>query len=134
MSCTAATGLRTGVSEAAYENFGLKAREYTLRKLVYAEIRDVHGIKSAAAQQLIKKVTDACTTLRGNIKAGNLGKEGSKRGRRRSPSRSCSVWTRRRRTTTAPSGRWSSANGGGLKRSGRGVRRLLRVSPCVVPG
>ncbi|MFF4606249.1 RNA-guided endonuclease InsQ/TnpB family protein [Streptomyces sp. NPDC001339] len=66
------------VSEVAYATYRLKAREYALRKLVYTELRE-RGIKSAAAQQLIKKVVDAYTTLRANIKAGNLGPEGSKR-------------------------------------------------------
>jgi putative transposase len=69
------------VSEVAYEHYGIKAREYALRKRVYSQIRE-HGVKSAAAQQLIKKVTDAYTTLRANIKAGNLGPEGSKRRRK----------------------------------------------------
>ncbi|MFC3999267.1 RNA-guided endonuclease InsQ/TnpB family protein [Nocardiopsis sediminis] len=66
------------VSWVAFEHFGLKVREYALRKLVYAGLRE-RGIKSAAAQQLIKKVTHAYTTLRANIRAGNFGKEGSKR-------------------------------------------------------
>jgi hypothetical protein len=48
---------------------------------VYAGLRE-RGIKSAAAQQLIKKVVDAYTTLRVNVKAGNLGKESSKRRRK----------------------------------------------------
>src|SRR5690349_6153068 len=64
------------VSEVAFTTGTM--REYTLRKLVYAGLRE-RGIKSAAAQQLIKKVTDAYTTLKANIKAGNLGKKGSKR-------------------------------------------------------
>jgi IS605 OrfB family transposase len=69
------------VSEVAYEHYGLNAREYALRKLVYTELRQ-RGVKSAAAQQLIKKVVDGYTTLRANIKAGNLGREGSKRRRK----------------------------------------------------
>jgi putative transposase len=64
------------VSAVAFETGTM--REYALRKLVYAELRD-RGIKSAAAQQLIKKVVDAYTTLRANIRAGNLGEKGSKR-------------------------------------------------------
>ncbi|WP_329258384.1 transposase [Actinoallomurus sp. NBC_01490] len=69
------------VSEVAYEHFGLTVREHALRKLVYAGLRE-RGIKSAAAQQLIKKVVDAYTTLRANIKAGNLGPGNSKRRRK----------------------------------------------------
>lgn len=64
------------VSETAFATRTM--HEYALRKLVYAELRE-RGIKSAAAQQLIKKTVDAYTTLRATIKAGNLGKEGSKR-------------------------------------------------------
>jgi len=64
------------VSSVAFETG--TTREYALRKLVYAGLRE-RGVKSVAAQQLIKKVVDAYTALRANIKAGNLGKEGSKR-------------------------------------------------------
>lgn len=69
------------VSEVAYANYGLKGREYALRRLVYAGLRE-RGIKSAASQQLIKKVVDAYTALRANIKTGNLGAEGSERRRK----------------------------------------------------
>ncbi|MGG2462386.1 RNA-guided endonuclease InsQ/TnpB family protein [Streptomyces sp. RGM 3693] len=63
------------VSEVAFVNGTM--REYALRKLVYAELRE-RGIKSAAAQQLIRRVVDAYATLRANIRAGNLGKKDSK--------------------------------------------------------
>ncbi|MGI5286981.1 RNA-guided endonuclease InsQ/TnpB family protein [Nonomuraea polychroma] len=69
------------VSEVAYEYYGLNPREYAVRKLVYAELRE-RGVKSAAAQQLIKHVVDAYATLRANIHAGNLGPERSKRRRK----------------------------------------------------
>ncbi|MFI0453248.1 RNA-guided endonuclease InsQ/TnpB family protein [Actinomadura sp. 6N118] len=78
------TGCNDGanwVSAVAFEHFGLKAREYALRKLTYARLRE-EGLKSAAAQQVIAKVTDAYASLRGNIKAGNLGRPGSKRRRK----------------------------------------------------
>jgi putative transposase len=69
------------VSQVAFENFGIWAREYALRKLVYAGLRE-RGVKSAAAQQLITKVVDAYTSLRGNIRNGNLGGPESKRRRK----------------------------------------------------
>ncbi|MBB4930190.1 hypothetical protein F4561_001010 [Lipingzhangella halophila] len=73
------TGCNDGanyVSTVAFETGTM--REYALRKLVYAELRE-RGIKSAAAQRLIKKTVDAYTTLRANIRAGNFGRPGAKR-------------------------------------------------------
>jgi hypothetical protein len=51
-----------------------------LRKLTYAEVRSA-GIGSQAAQHVVKKVADAYTTLRANVRAGNYGQPGSKRRR-----------------------------------------------------
>ncbi|MFE9045682.1 RNA-guided endonuclease InsQ/TnpB family protein [Streptomyces sp. NPDC007818] len=56
-------------------------REYELRKHTYAELR-TRGLGAQAAQHVIKKARDAYTTLKVNIKAGNLGKLGSKRRRK----------------------------------------------------
>ncbi|MEU5848572.1 RNA-guided endonuclease InsQ/TnpB family protein [Saccharopolyspora shandongensis] len=56
-------------------------REYELRKHTYTELKS-QGLGAQAAQHVIKKVRDAYTTLKANIKAGNLGKEGSKRRRK----------------------------------------------------
>ncbi|MFG2847023.1 RNA-guided endonuclease InsQ/TnpB family protein [Kitasatospora sp. NPDC048296] len=53
-------------------------REYELRKHTYAELK-ARGLGAQAAQHVIKKVRDAYTTLKANIRAGNLGKPGSKR-------------------------------------------------------
>ncbi|MEV7404897.1 transposase [Streptomyces sp. NPDC091267] len=53
-------------------------REYALRKHAYAELK-ASGLGAQAAQHTIKKVRDAYTTLKANIRAGNLGKPGSKR-------------------------------------------------------
>jgi IS605 OrfB family transposase len=53
-------------------------REYELRKHTYAELKG-RGLGAQAAQHVIKKVRDACTTLAANLRAGNLGKPGSKR-------------------------------------------------------
>ncbi|MEU5069143.1 transposase [Streptomyces virginiae] len=53
-------------------------REYELRKHTYAELK-AQGLGAQAAQHVIKKTRDAYTTLKANIKAGNLGKPGSKR-------------------------------------------------------
>ncbi|MEO3859128.1 hypothetical protein [Acrocarpospora sp. B8E8] len=54
-------------------------RHYDLRKRVYGQVREEFGVAAQAAQHVIKKVADAYTTLRANIRAGNLGEAGSKR-------------------------------------------------------
>lgn len=64
------------VSAVAFEQ-GVP-REYELRKHTYAELKS-RGLGAQAAQHTIKKVRDAYTALKGNIRAGNLGKPGSKR-------------------------------------------------------
>ncbi|MFJ9543257.1 RNA-guided endonuclease InsQ/TnpB family protein [Streptomyces sp. NPDC101225] len=56
-------------------------REYELRKHTYPRLT-AEGLGAQAAQNTIKKVRDAYTTLKANIRAGNLGKEGSKRRRK----------------------------------------------------
>ncbi len=56
-------------------------REYALRKHTYAELK-ARGLGAQAAQHTIKKVRDAYTTLRANLRAGNLGRPGSKRRRK----------------------------------------------------
>ncbi|MFF8413523.1 RNA-guided endonuclease InsQ/TnpB family protein [Streptomyces omiyaensis] len=53
-------------------------REYELRKHTYAELK-TRGLGAQAAQHVIKKTRDAYTTLKANIRAGNLGKPGSRR-------------------------------------------------------
>lgn len=68
--------LATWVSEVAFVND--VPREYELRKHTYAHLK-AQGLGAQAAQHVIKKVRDAYTTLKANIRAGNLGKEGSKR-------------------------------------------------------
>src|SRR6478672_4089813 len=64
------------VSQAAFER-GVP-REYELRKHTYAELK-ARGLGAQAAQHVIKKTRDAYTTLSANLRAGNLGKPGSKR-------------------------------------------------------
>jgi putative transposase len=64
------------VSEVAFAR-GVP-REYELRKHTYAELKAA-GLGAQAAQHTIKKVVDAYTTLRANLRAGNLGRPGSKR-------------------------------------------------------
>lgn len=64
------------VSVVAFEH-GVP-REYELRKHTYAELK-ASGLGAQAAQHTIKKVGDAYTALKANIKAGNLGKPGSRR-------------------------------------------------------
>ncbi|MGP4092741.1 RNA-guided endonuclease InsQ/TnpB family protein, partial [Streptomyces sp. KR55] len=68
------------VSATGFEHFGLKASVRELRKLCYGELK-ARGFGAQAAQHIIKRVADAYTTLRANIRAGNLGPEGSKRRR-----------------------------------------------------
>ncbi|USX50393.1 transposase [Lentzea sp. HUAS12] len=53
-------------------------REYALRKHTYAELK-ARGLGAQAAQHVIKKVADAYAALHAAIRAGNLGKPGSKR-------------------------------------------------------
>jgi len=53
-------------------------REYELRKHTYAELKDC-GLGAQTAQHTIKKVCDAYRSLRANLRAGNLGKPGSRR-------------------------------------------------------
>ena len=61
------------VSAVAFEH-GVP-REYELRKHTYADLKS-RGLGAQAAQHAIKKVRDAYTTLKANIRAGNLGKTG----------------------------------------------------------
>ncbi|MBT2676489.1 transposase [Streptomyces sp. ISL-14] len=72
----------TWVSEVAFECGEFK--NFALRKHVYGEIRSRWALGAQAAQHTIKKTCDAYTTLKANLKAGNLGKPGSKRYRRAS--------------------------------------------------
>lgn len=53
-------------------------RNYDLRKITYADVRDL-GLGSQIAQHVIEKVADAYTTLRANLRNGRYGKPGSKR-------------------------------------------------------
>ncbi len=50
-----------------------------LQDAVYHRIKADFGLGAQAAVRTVKKVCDAYATLKGNIKAGNLGPEGSKR-------------------------------------------------------
>ncbi|GAB1823811.1 hypothetical protein HerbRD11066_69750 [Herbidospora sp. RD11066] len=54
-------------------------RHYDLRKLTYGTVREEFGLAAQASQHAIKKVADAYTALKGNLRAGNLGPEGSPR-------------------------------------------------------
>ncbi|WP_328768851.1 RNA-guided endonuclease InsQ/TnpB family protein [Streptomyces sp. NBC_00286] len=55
---------------------------FALRKLAYSEVKTRWQLGAQAAQHVIKKTCDAYTTLKANLKAGNLGRPGSKRYRR----------------------------------------------------
>ncbi|QIB49134.1 IS200/IS605 family element transposase accessory protein TnpB [Streptomyces aureoverticillatus] len=69
------------VSAVSYERFALKGSVRELRKLCYGGLK-ADGFGAQAAQHIIKRVADAYTTLRANIRAGNLGPETSKRRRK----------------------------------------------------
>ncbi|MFE5216514.1 MULTISPECIES: RNA-guided endonuclease InsQ/TnpB family protein [unclassified Streptomyces] len=71
--------LATWVSDVAFVND--VPREYDLRRHTYAHLKS-EGLGAQAAQHVIKKVRDAYTTLHANLRAGNLGKPGSKRRRK----------------------------------------------------
>ncbi|MER6078164.1 transposase [Streptomyces sp. NPDC001833] len=55
---------------------------FVLREHTYGEIKARWGLGAQAAQHVIKKTCDAYATLKANLKAGNLGRPGSKRYRR----------------------------------------------------
>jgi IS605 OrfB family transposase len=66
------------VSRVAFERCLPRLREVDVRRLCYGDLKDA-GLGAQAAQHVIKKVVDAYTALRAGIKAGNLGRESSKR-------------------------------------------------------
>jgi putative transposase len=66
------------VSEGSFAQYGLNGSVKDLRSLAYGELK-ARGLGAQAAQHVIKRVADAYTTLRANLRAGNLGKEGSNR-------------------------------------------------------
>ncbi|MFE6758013.1 RNA-guided endonuclease InsQ/TnpB family protein [Streptomyces sp. NPDC057684] len=76
---TACNDAANWVSVVAFEH-GVP-REYELRKHTYAQLK-ARGLGAQAAQHVIKKVRDSYTTLKANVRAGNLGKEGIKRRRK----------------------------------------------------
>ncbi|MGW1887412.1 hypothetical protein [Streptomyces sp. NPDC001970] len=65
------------VSVVAYETGTTSRNE--LQKLVYARLKAEFGLAAQPAVRVVKKVVDAYATLRGNIRAGNLGPNGSRR-------------------------------------------------------
>jgi IS605 OrfB family transposase len=52
-----------------------------LRALTYTGIKERWGLGAQAAQHSIKKTSDAYAALKGNLRAGNLGRPGSRRHR-----------------------------------------------------
>lgn len=64
------------VSRIAFEHGVF--REYALRKHTYAELK-ARGLGAQAAQHVIKKVADAYAALHATVRAGSLGRPGSKR-------------------------------------------------------
>jgi hypothetical protein len=73
-ACNAAA---TWVSEIAFERGEFK--NFALRQQVYGEVKSRWDLGAQAAQHVIKKTCDAYTTLKANLRAGNLGRPGSRR-------------------------------------------------------
>ncbi|MBC9716402.1 IS200/IS605 family element transposase accessory protein TnpB [Streptomyces sp. TRM66268-LWL] len=69
------------VSAGSYASYGLKGSVKDLRSMAYSELK-ARGLGAQATQHVIKRVVDAYTTLRANLRAGNLGLETSKRRRK----------------------------------------------------
>ncbi|MFJ8603366.1 RNA-guided endonuclease InsQ/TnpB family protein [Streptomyces shenzhenensis] len=65
------------VSHTAFATHVTRNRE--LRALTYTTIKNRWHLGAQAAQHVIKKTSDAYTSLAGTIKAGHLGRPGSKR-------------------------------------------------------
>jgi putative transposase len=59
-----------------------KVRRNVLQEAVYHRVKADFDLGAQAAVRTVKKVCDAYATLKANIKAGNLGPEGSKRRRK----------------------------------------------------
>ncbi|MFD7875247.1 RNA-guided endonuclease InsQ/TnpB family protein [Streptomyces sp. NPDC059766] len=72
----------TWVSGVAFEK-NVK-RNFALREHTYAEVKERWRLGAQATQHVIKKTCDAYATLKANLKAGNLGRPGSRRYRRAS--------------------------------------------------
>ncbi|MEV4454138.1 RNA-guided endonuclease TnpB family protein, partial [Streptomyces mirabilis] len=70
----------TWVSETAFARGEFK--NFALRKQVYGEVKSRWDLGAQAAQHVIKKTCDAYATLKANLRAGNLGRSGSRRYRR----------------------------------------------------
>jgi IS605 OrfB family transposase len=70
----------TWASEVAFER-GVQ-RNFALREHTYGQIKARWGLGAQAAQHVIKKTCDAYATLKANLRAGSLGRPGSKRYRR----------------------------------------------------
>ncbi|WBB62350.1 transposase [Streptomyces sp. WMMC500] len=73
-SCNAAANRASAV---AYST-GKRSRN-DLQKEVYAELKADFGLSAQAAVRSVKKTVDAYTTLKANVRAGNLGPRGAKR-------------------------------------------------------
>lgn len=64
-------------SKVAFETDTFRRNE--LQKAIYLDVKATYDLSAQPAVRVVKKVVDGYATLRGNIKAGNLGPEGSKR-------------------------------------------------------
>ena len=76
-ACNAAASWLAGRMHAAGE-----FRKFDVQKRFYAELRERFGLAAQPAIRVIGKTTDAYTTLRANLTAGNYGPLGSARRRK----------------------------------------------------
>jgi hypothetical protein len=76
-ACNEAAGW---VGEVAFERGEFK--NFALRRHTYEQVRSRWGLGAQAAQHVIKKTCDAYAALKANVKAGRLGRPGSKGYRR----------------------------------------------------
>jgi len=77
-ACNEAANLVSTIAHTHRDAQGKTPGNFDLRKLCYRQVRQI-APGSQAAQLVIKKVTDAYTTLRANLKAGTHGTTGSPR-------------------------------------------------------
>jgi putative transposase len=70
----------TAANHVSWVGFGRNVvSRNDLQRLVYGEVKARFGLSAQPAVRVVKKVVDAYSTVRANIRAGNLGKPGSSR-------------------------------------------------------
>ena len=77
-ACNEAANLVSALAHTHRDARGKTPGNYDLRKLCYRQVKEL-APGSQAAQHVIKKVADAYTVLRANLKTGRYGRKGSQR-------------------------------------------------------